>query len=168
MQGEPNASHTGGRYRPSRDGDETAALGCFPDPAYSSAGVRILEVIVGGPRTKAGTRIKAGVILTAIDGGIIAPGAIWYPLLNRKAGTPVRLHLSDPATNATWEETVKPISWGQQGRLHYQRWVRSRRAEVDRLSGGRIGYAHIRGMNDGAYREIFQEICGGSACRTAP
>ncbi len=160
MQGELNASHTGCRYRPQRDGDETAALGIFPDPAYTGAGVRILEVIEGGPLTKAGTRIKAGVIITAIDGAAIAPGTNWYPLLKGKADTAVRLGLADPATEATWEETVKPISWGQQGRLLYQRWVRSRRAEVDRLSGGRIGYAHIRGMNDGAYREIFQEIFG--------
>jgi len=35
-----------------------------------------------------------------------------------------------------------------------------RRDAVARLSGGRIGYAHIRGMNDGAYREIFQDIFG--------
>lgn len=167
MQGELNASHTGGRYRPTRDGDETAALGFFPDPAYNGAGVRILEVIEGGPLTKAETRIKAGVILITIDGIAIAPGANWYPLLKGKADTPVRLGLVDPATNATWEETVKPISWGQQGRLLYQRWVRSRRAEVDRLSGGRIGYAHIRGMNDGAYREIFQEIFGLAQDREA-
>lgn len=160
MQGELNASHTGGRFRPQREGDETAALGFFPDPAHSGAGVRILEILEGGPLTKAGTRIRAGVVIEAIDGVAIAPGANWYPLLNRKADTPIRLALVNPATRARWEETVKPISWGQQGRLLYQRWVRSRRAEVDRLSGGRIGYAHIRGMNDGAYREIFQEIFG--------
>ncbi len=160
MQGELNASHTGARYRPQRDGDDTAALGIFPDPAYPGAGVRILEVLEGGPLTKAGTRIRPGVVITAIDGTTISPGMNWYPLLNRKADTPVRLVLADPATSTTWEETVKPISASQQGRLLYQRWVRSRRAVVDRLSGGRIGYAHIRGMNDGAYREIFQEIFG--------
>jgi C-terminal processing protease CtpA/Prc len=38
--------------------------------------------------------------------------------------------------------------------------VRSRRAEVERLSNGRLGYAHIRGMSDGPYREIFDEIFG--------
>ena len=41
MQGELNASHTGGRYRPTRpDGDETAALGFFPDPTHTGAGRR--------------------------------------------------------------------------------------------------------------------------------
>ncbi|MGV8040456.1 MAG: S41 family peptidase [Thermoanaerobaculaceae bacterium] len=161
LQGELNASHTGGRFRPDRpDADSTAALGFFPDPAYTGDGVRVLEVIEGAPIEKAGTKIKAGTVIEAIDGQTIAAGANWYPLLNQKAGEPVRLALTDPATNARWEETVKPISWGDQGRLLYQRWVRSRRAEVGRLSGGRLGYAHIRGMNDGAYREIFEEIFG--------
>src|SRR5262249_45624435 len=36
MQGELNASHTGCRYRPTRtDGDDTAALGFFPDPKHT-------------------------------------------------------------------------------------------------------------------------------------
>ncbi|HUK12050.1 MAG TPA: LpqB family beta-propeller domain-containing protein [Thermoanaerobaculaceae bacterium] len=161
LQGELNASHTGGRFRPTRnDGDATAALGFFPDPKHAGDGVGILEVIEGGPLEKEGTRIKAGVVIEAIDGAKIAAGANWYPLLNRKADTPVRLALFDPKAATRWEETVKPISWMAQSRLLYQRWVRSRRDEVEKLSGGRLGYAHIRGMNDGAYREIYEEIFG--------
>ena len=161
MQGELNASHTGGRFRPTRpDADATAALGFFPDPAHTGAGVRILEIVDGSPLQQDGTRIHAGTVIESIDGKAIAAGADWYGLLNQKAGMPVRLALLDPAKNTRWEETVKPITWGDQGRLLYERWVRSRRAEVARLSGGRLGYAHIRGMNDGAYREIYEEIFG--------
>ncbi len=161
LQGELNASHTGGRYRPQRnDADATAALGFFPDPSYQGDGVRILEIIEGGPLQKAGTKIKSGTVLTAIDAQPIQAGRDWYALFNMKAGTPVRISLLDPASKSKWDETVHPISWGDQSRLLYQRWVRSRRAEVERLSGGRLGYAHIRGMNDGAYREIFEEIFG--------
>src|SRR4029453_15964101 len=104
-------------------------------------------------------RIKAGVGIAAIDGHEIAAGENWYPTLNRKAGIPIRLALRD-ASGGRFEETVKPITWADQGRLLYQRWARSRRAEGERLSGGRPGYAHIRGMNDGAYHEIFEEIFG--------
>jgi len=161
MQGELNASHTGGRYRPMKqEGDATAALGFFPDPKHTGDGVAILEVIEAGPLQKEGTRIKTGVVIEAIDGVKIAAGANWYIVLNRKADTPVRLALFDPKSGTRWEESVKPIPWSAQSRLLYQRWVRSRRDEVARLSGGRLGYAHIRGMNDGAYREIFEEIFG--------
>ena len=168
MQGELNASHTGGRYRPMKqEGDATAALGFFPDPKHTGDGVAVLEIIEGGPLQKEGTRIKAGVVIEAIDGTKISAGANWYALLNRKADTPVRLALFDPAAGARWEESVKPISWMAQQRLLYLRWVKSRRAEVDRLSGGRLGYAHIRGMNDGAYREIFEEIFGRAVDKEA-
>ncbi len=168
MQGELNASHTGGRYRPTRsDGDETAALGFFPDPAHRGDGVAIAEVIEGGPLGKAGTKVRAGVVIEAIDGSRIAAGTNWYRLLNRKADAPVRLALFDPKTNGRWEETAKPVSWAAQQRLLYQRWARSRRELVDRLSGGRIGYAHIRGMNDGAYREVFDEIFGRAVDKDA-
>jgi tricorn protease len=168
MQGELNASHTGGRYRPlKQEGDATAALGFFPDPQHAGDGVGILEVIEGGPLQKEGTRVTAGVVIEAVDGTKIAGGANWYVLLNRKADTPVRLALFDPKAGARWEESFKPISWSAQAKLLYQRWVRSRRDEVDRLSGGRLGYAHIRGMNDGAYREIFEEIFGRAVDREA-
>jgi len=168
MQGELNASHTGGRYRPTRpDADATAALGIFPDPQYRDAGVRILEVIEGSPLQQTGTRIVAGTVIEAIDGTTIAPGSEWNALLNQKAGQPVRLALLDPDKKEHWEETVKPISLGDQQRLLYLRWARSRREAVERLSGGRIGYAHIRGMNDGAYREIFDEIFGRAVDKEA-
>jgi tricorn protease len=167
MQGELDASHTGCRFRPERDSDATAALGFFPDPTYRGDGVRVLEVIEGGPLHKTGTKVKSGVVIEAIDGERIAAGANWYPLLNRKADTPVRLALLDPSNGSRWEESVKPISQQEQRHLLYQRWVRTRRAEVDRLSGGRIGYAHIRGMNDGAYREIFEEIFGRAVDKEA-
>jgi C-terminal processing protease CtpA/Prc len=161
LQGELNASHTGGRYRPQRkDADATAALGFFPDPLHQGEGLRILEVVEGGPLQKANTRIKAGAVITAIDAQPISAEREWYALLNLKADLPVRLSLLDPQSKVRWEETVRPISWSDQTRLLYLRWVRSRRAEVERLSGGRLGYAHIRGMNDGAYREVFEEIFG--------
>ncbi len=161
LQGELNASHTGGRFRPQRkDADATAALGFFPDPDWRGEGLRVLEVLEGGPLQQAGTKVKPGVAVTAVDGQAVPGERDWYAALNLKAGTPVRLALLDPQTKVRWEETVRPISWPDQGRLLYQRWVRSRREAVERLSGGRLGYAHIRGMNDGAYREIFEEIFG--------
>lgn len=161
MQGELNASHTGGRFRPTRpDADATAALGFFADPTYSGEGVKVLEVLEKGPLTKAGTKVAPGVVITSVDGTAIAAGANWYPALNRKAERPLRIGLLDPKDGKRWEETVEPISWGDQQPLLYDRWVKSRRAEVERLSGGRLGYAHIRGMNDGAYREVFEEVFG--------
>ena len=166
MQGELDASHTGCRYRPTRsDGVETAALGFFPDDSWTGAGVRIAEVLQGGPLQKAGTKVRAGVVIEAIDGTPIAAGMNWYPLLDRKASHPLRLALSSGGTR--WEESVTPITWVEQSRLLYERWWHASRATVERLSGGRLGYAHIRGMSDGPYREVFDEIFSRDVDRDA-
>ncbi|MEQ1834438.1 MAG: S41 family peptidase, partial [Candidatus Eisenbacteria bacterium] len=165
---ELHASHTGCRYRPVRtDGDDTGALGFFPDASYNGPGVAIAEVLDGGPLQSAGSKVRAGVVITSIDGVAIAAGADWYPLLNRKAGKPVRLGLLDPKGNARWEETVRPLASFAQQRLLYVRWWHSRRELVNKLSNGRLGYAHVRGMNDGAYREVFDEVFGRNVERDA-
>lgn len=168
MQGELNASHSGGRFRPQRnDGDATAALGFFPDPKHTGDGIGVLEVIEGGPMQQDGSRIAPGVVIESIDGQRVPAGSNWYRLLNHKADQRVRLALFDPKGNARWEETVTPIAWADQGRLLYQRWLKSRRELVAKLSGGRIGYAHIRGMNDGAYREMYDEVFGRAVGKDA-
>ena len=161
LQGELNASHLGAYYRPQKqDGDATATLAFFSDPNHDGAGIEIAEIIDGGPLQNTDTKAAPGTIIEAIGGRTIAAGENWYPLLNHTAGTLTRISLFDPATSTRWQETVKPISQGAESELLYQRWVRSRRVEVERLSGGRLGYAHIRTMSDSRYREIFEDIFG--------
>lgn len=161
MQGELNASHLGCYYRPDfANADATAALAIFPDTDHTKAGIRIAELMEGGPLTKVGSKVQVGTIIEAIDGQTISVGSNWYILLNGKAGEPVRMTFYNPAGRDRWEQTVKLISQGEESELLYQRWVRSRRAEVDRLSDGRLGYTHIRSMSDSSYREIYEDIFG--------
>ncbi|MCK5376624.1 MAG: PD40 domain-containing protein [Acidobacteria bacterium] len=163
LQGELNGSHLGCRYRPQREGaDATATLAFFPDPEHDGAGIEVAEIIDGGPLQSAETKVRVGTVIEAIDGHEIAADENWYPLLNHKAGVLVRLSLFDPTTGKRWQETVKPISQRAESELLYLRWVRSRRAEVTRLSDGRLGYAHIRSMSDRGFREIFEEVFGKS------
>ena len=168
LLGELNASHTGARYR-HRDpnGDQTASLGLFYDQAHSGAGLKVAEVMPKSPVLKQGTEIKPGVIIEKIDGVVLTPGANLAPLLNRKAGKITLLSLHDPEGDKRWDETVKPISMGADFQLRYERWVESRRAKVIELSGGRIGYVHVRGMNDPSYRTVFEEVFGKHATKEA-
>jgi hypothetical protein len=84
----------------------------------------------------------------------------FFKLLNRKAGKFTLLSIYDPVANKRWDETVKPINRGEEGELLYKRWVRARRAETERLSGGRIGYIHVRAMNDPSMRAAIDESLG--------
>ena len=161
MLGEMNVSHTGAYYRANfPNSDSTASLGLFYDYSYTGDGVKVAEVIGGGPVDLAASTVKAGHIIEMIDGNKIDASMDFYKLLNRKAGKYTLLSLYDPVTNKRWEETVKPINGGDESELLYKRWVRQRRAEVDKLSGGKIGYIHVRSMNDASMRTVFEEALG--------
>lgn len=169
LLGEMNVSHTGCYYQGQRPpaADATASLGLFMDYDFAGPGIKVAEVLAGGPLDKAGLRIRAGHVIEKIDGQALDRTVDHYRFLNRKAGQLTLLSVLDPATGNRWEETVKPVSLGEEGNLWYQRWVRNRRAEVDRLSGGRIGYVHVRSMGDASYRVVIEEVFGLSAGKEA-
>ncbi len=161
LLGELNASHTGSGYRfRAQGGDATASLGIFWDMDHTGAGIKILEVINKGPFTKAKSKVKAGDIIEKIDGNEIKAFQSFYPLLNHKAGKKVVVSVFRPTTGKRWDETVKPITGRTHGQLLYQRWVKIQKEETKRLSNGRIGYVHVRGMNSNSYRETFSELLG--------
>ena len=161
MLGEVNASHTGCRYsKPAGSGDQTAALGLLYDFDFAGPGVRVAEVVEGGPVDRAASKIRAGDILENIDGIPLTAAMDFYDLLNRKSGKLTLLSVLDPSSGERWDESVKPVTAGEEGELLYKRWVRNRRHEVDELSGGKIGYVHVRAMDDGSMRTVFEEALG--------
>ncbi len=167
MLGELNVSHTGSGYRPAPSGDATASLGLFYDQAWQGAGVKVTEVMEGGPLDTASNKLKAGMVIEAIDGETIAANAEFDSLLNLKAGKQVVLSVLDPATGQRFEQTLKAISIGAERELLYKRWVRRERALVDKLSGGRLGYVHVRGMNDGSFRQTYADALGRASGKEA-
>ncbi|MEM9685519.1 MAG: S41 family peptidase [Bacteroidota bacterium] len=161
MLGELNASHTGSGYRHrAPNGDQTASLGALYDYAHTGNGLKIAELLKGGPLHKANLNVKAGYIIEKIDGTAITPAIDFYKLLNRKVGKNVLLDIFDPVSNKRWEEVVKPISLGDENQLLYKRWVKTRGEAVERLSGGKLGYVHVRGMNDPSMRTVFEDALG--------
>jgi len=161
MLGEMNASHTGCGYRPEfQNTDQTADLGVFFDYNFKGPGLMVAEVVEGGPLDKASSRAKEGIVLEKLDGEPISDSLDFYAMLNRKTGKLTLLSLYDATTGERWEERVKPISAGVANQLLYQRWVKNRRNEVERLSGGKIGYVHVRSMDDASMRVVFEEALG--------
>ncbi|MGC1391449.1 MAG: S41 family peptidase [Bacteroidales bacterium] len=161
MLGEMNASHTGCRFNYNMPGaDQTSYLGMFYDYEHKGNGLKIAEVIKGGPADKASSKIKAGFLIEKIDGIPVTDSLDFYQLLNRKVDKPVLLSILDPATNSRWEETLKPVTGGQENELLYKRWVNNRRDEVTKLSDGKIGYIHVRSMDDASMRTVFEEALG--------
>lgn len=157
--GELNASHTGGRaYGSGNALTATSYLGAFFDEEYSGDGLRISEVIAKGPLSTK-PEVKPGTIITAIDGQTIKADQDYFPLLAGKAGRDTRLTLTLP-DGTTKTITVKPISQGTNRSLLRDRWVARNQAIVDSLSGGRIGYVSIQGMNSPSFREVYEQALG--------
>lgn len=158
--GELNASHTGGRARTAGAKLSTASLGAFFDGSYDGDGLKVSEVIARGPLSTAKADIHPGDIITSIDGVSIQAGADYYPLLEGKAGKKVKLEVTPAAGGDTRTVDVKAASQGAVSGLLYQRWVEGNQALVDSLSGGRLGYVHVEGMDSESYRAVYQDLLG--------
>ena len=158
LLGELNVSHTGGRFRPGAKGDATAQLGLIYDLTEATDGLKITAVLEGGPFSRANSKVKAGDVLTAINGQAVTKDTDLAQLLNLCRGKKTLVSLKGSA--GTWDEVVLPISLSEQDNLLYKRWIKSRAAEVDRLSNGRLGYVHIEGMNDASFRDVYSDILG--------
>lgn len=162
MLGELNASHTGGRYFPgAEEGDaSTASLGVFHRKVDGGPGFEILEIMENGPLDRAELDLEAGDVLLAIDGVRLDDRVNLFHQLDNKAGDRVRLTVRDASENNERDVVVRPVSLGQESQLRYERWVRQREAIVQEASDGRLGYAHVRGMNDASFRAFFQDVLG--------
>jgi C-terminal processing protease CtpA/Prc len=137
------------------------------DEGYEGPGLKVMDVLEGGPIVNARSKIKKGVVIEKIDGETIHADMDWARMLNRKSGKNVLLSLYDPTTQQRWEETTKPISQGEEQGLLYERWVENNRKKVEQLSGGKVGYVHVQGMNDGSYRTVFEDALGKNAGKEA-
>ena len=161
LLGELNASHTGSGARVRRTGaDKTASLGVLFDTNYKGNGLRIAEIVDKSPLKKAKSKATVACIIEKIDGVEITKGMDYYPLLNHKQAKNTLLSFYNPKTKKRWDEVIKPISKGRFSSLLYERWIKQRRVETERLSNGRIGYVHIKGMNDNSFRTVYSEVMG--------
>ncbi len=158
MLGELNGSHTGARYNPAGASLKTAALGVFIDNGYNGDGLRIEEVIKRSPLAQKNAGVEAGCIIEQIDGHAIQAGKDYNSLLDGKIGKPVRLTIYNPKNGKRNDVSIKAISLGDQNELLYKRWVDRNRELVDRLSGGRLAYVHVKAMDSQSFRTVYSEL----------
>jgi Tol biopolymer transport system component len=160
--GELNASHTGGGYRPHfTDADNTASLGLLYDYKTGGNGLKVDDIIAGGPFDTGHTKMMKGDVIDKIDGVAITDDDDWAKLLNHKADKFIQINFHDPKTGGKFQETVKPIAAGMESSmLLYDRWVKRMEFLTDSLSGGKVGYVHVRGMDDPSYRVTFDKVLG--------
>ena len=161
LLGELNVSHTGSGYRvpTTKESASTANLGLFFDLNWEGDGLKVEEIVTGGPFDKASSKLSVGDIITSINGVEIRKGMDYYPLLDRKSGQRTLIGIQKSSGEKT-DMVVRPITESAFTTLLYKRWVKQNAQKVQELSGGRLGYVHIEGMDDASFRTVYSDILG--------
>ncbi|MDC0257302.1 S41 family peptidase [Crocinitomicaceae bacterium] len=166
LLGELNASHTGSGSRFSKEGgDETASLGFYPDYDYDGKGIKAIELIHKSPLLTEGSHAKDGMIITKINNEEIENLSHYFQLMNHQKGKNVLVTYT--VDGKEYSEVFQPFSMGSMYNLTYERYVKKRNAQVEELSGGTIGYVHVRGMNDASFRQVYSDALGKHADKDA-
>jgi len=106
------------------------------------------------PLTEQGVDVKEGDYLISIDGKDVTTSVNPYFYLENKAGKSIEIVVSSKSSSdGSRTSLIKPIP--SELELMYLDWVNERRAMVDRLSGGRIGYIHVPNTSTSGNRELF-------------
>ena len=155
MIGELNASHVGvsGPSSVSMDSEYATRLpGVELEPALG--GYRVSHVYRDGPADKEWLDIEVGDFVLAIDGQEIRAGDNYWEILNHVLNDYVTLRVADSPDGANArDQRVATIT--SLRNIQYQEWVEGNRDFVERESGGKIAYLHIRSMNQ-ASLEVFE------------
>jgi tricorn protease len=161
MIGELNASHTGiSAGFGARD--ESAARTRYPGfelQADPSGYYKISYIYKKGPADYEYLKIHAGDFILAVDDKELKVPDNYWKLFTSGTGRKLKFLVnSKPAKEGAWEVRIEPASSTAFATLQYQKWVDDRRAMVDKLSKGEIGYLHIRQMNAESLGQFEREL----------
>jgi C-terminal processing protease CtpA/Prc len=163
MVGELNASHMGvaaGGGGGRGEGPAMGRLGLrFDRDTYEQTGkLTITEIVPLGP-VAITRQVKPGDYLTSIDGKRISGSTSVDDLLAHAANRRTVLQISAAADGSNPRDVVvRPVNQTTEKNLLYREWVEANRAYVDRVSGGRLGYAHMNDMSEGALRRFYLDL----------
>ena len=161
MIGELNASHTGAAPPPrGREGGvSTVHLGIDLQPDDAAGRYKVTHIFEDGPADKDWVKVSNGDYLIAINGKPVKAGDNYWQMLNHRLNRKVEVTFNNkPSEEGAWKTRIEPVPNQAYSQLRYERWVKERRALVDKLSNGRIGYLHIQSMNQPSLRRFEKEL----------
>ena len=167
MMGELGALHS--RVKPGdirQASEDTPKFGGLGAQLESTAnGLKILNIYASdpelpkerGPLLAANPYVRAGDVITAIDGIKTANRPDFSELLRGKAGKQVKLDMQ--RGNKTLESIiVKPINRGGEDALRYRDWEINNKKHVEKIGNGKLGYIHLREMRAEDMAEFVKEF----------
>ncbi len=160
MIGELNASHTGmsGGGTPNRDALQTRYPG-FEIVPDSSGFYKVTTIYKGGPADHDYAKIASGDYIIAVNGTQLHSGDNYWKLYAIAPGRKFDFLVnSRPATDGAWMVRITPVNAGANTTLQYEKWVADRKAMVEKMSNGEIGYLHIRAMNAPSLAQFEKDL----------
>jgi tricorn protease len=158
MIGELNASHMGVSGPPSREIPAQYTTQHLGFELEASGGTyRIAHIYRDGPADKEWLGLKVGDLVLAIDGRPIKPGDNFWAPLSQPLNEYVTVRVSS-TPDPTSARDVRIRTVGSLGNIRYEEWVHKNREFVEKATGGRIAYVHIRSMNQPSLRRFQNEI----------
>ncbi|MDJ0978932.1 MAG: S41 family peptidase [Erythrobacter sp.] len=156
----------GGDQPEDEENSQLAFLGARYTP--EAGGLRIDSVYRGEadlvelqpPLRRPGVDVRAGDVITKVDGRPVASLADLRLALASKAGQQVRLDLT--RSGARMSEIVTPMNARGRAMAEYYDFTEGRKEAVAALSGGEIGYLKLRAMGGGDIasfaRDFFSQL----------
>jgi tricorn protease len=104
-------------------------------------------------------KVKTGHYLIAIDGKPVTSGDNYWKLLNNPMNRRVTFTFnSKPVEEGAWKTRIEPVPMTEYSNLRYERWVNERKEMAKKLSNGRVGYLHIKAMDQPSLRKFEKEL----------
>jgi len=161
MIGELNASHTGvsgGGPAGDRVSVQTRHPG-FDIAADSSGYYRVGHIWKGSPVDREWVKVRKGDYIIAVNDQELKTTDNYWKHFTLTAGRKFHFLINDkPAREGAWEVVIEPWNTGALSNAQYAKWVEDRRAMVDKLSNGEIGYLHIRAMDAASLRQFTLDL----------
>jgi tricorn protease len=158
MIGELNASHTGVSGPTGNEGVQTRHPG-FELESDPSGFYRVGHIYRKGPADHDYVKIAKGHFILGVNGKDLKAGENYWRDFNQAPGRKLEFTVnSKPVKEGSWTVSVEPLSAAAFGTLQYEKWVDDRKEMVRKLSGGEIGYLHIRAMDAPSLRRFEREL----------
>ncbi|HSF45552.1 MAG TPA: PDZ domain-containing protein, partial [Chitinophagaceae bacterium] len=155
MLGELNASHMAmtPADRVETQREVTGLLGAELYP--EEGGMKVNKVVPETPLAKNGSVLKAGELITAVNGTPYKASENFYELLGGISGDKTLITVKG-TDNKTREIVVRPVT--SITTPLYNEWVDERKNMVEKWSGGKLGYIHIRGMDMPSFESLERDL----------
>ncbi|RLE19369.1 MAG: peptidase S41 [Acidobacteria bacterium] len=157
MIGELNGSHLG-IYPPRGQRHRmTGELGILKDYSYKGNGIRVKKVLNESPASFEKSRLRSGDVIETVNGTPISRESNFYAPLFDTVGQRILLKVKGKDGKSR-EVAIEPASPRKNLDYLYDHWVEENRKLVDTYSGGKLGYVHIRAMDQTSYDRFQQEV----------